>query len=143
MAEMAFGSGLRLAELLALRIKDVDLDGGTITVRGRKGDKDRVTCLPQSLITRLAPHLEKVRSQWQADRTRNAAAIALPDGLERKFPRAWIESPSLPNKAPAGSSHTAGLYCVDKLCPMSETACQARTSLVCQSTMGTSGARLA
>ena len=93
MAEMAFGSGLRLAELLALRIKDVDLDGGTITVRGGKGDKDRVTCLPQSLIPRLGPHLDRVRSQWQADRTRNAPAIALPDGLERKFPRAGMDWP--------------------------------------------------
>jgi len=93
MAEMAFGSGLRLAELLALRIKDVDLDGGTITVRGGKGDKDRVTCLPRSLVFRLGPHLRRVRAMWESDRAAGAQPIFLPDGLERKFPRGGTEWP--------------------------------------------------
>lgn len=93
MAAMAFGSGLRLAELLALRIKDVDLDGGTITVRGGKGDKDRVTCLPRGLAFRMGPHLRKVRALWEADRAAGAAPIYLPDGLERKFPRGGTEWP--------------------------------------------------
>jgi len=91
MAEMAFGSGLRLAELLALRIKDVDLDGGTITVRGGKGDKDRVTCLSRGLAFRFGPHLARVRALWEEDRARGAAAIYLPDGLERKMPRAGAD----------------------------------------------------
>ena len=91
MAGMAFGSGLRLAELLALRIKDVDLEGGTITVRGGKGNKDRVTCLPRSLVFRLGPHLRRVRAMWEADRARGALPVFLPDGLERKFPRGGAE----------------------------------------------------
>lgn len=91
MAEMAFGSGLRLAELLALRIKDVDLEGGTITVRGGKGNKDRVTCLPRSLVFRLGPHLRRVRAMWEADRARGALPVFLPEGLERKFPRGGAE----------------------------------------------------
>ena len=93
MAEMAFGSGLRLAELLALRIKDVDLDSCTITIHGGKGDKDRVTCLSRTLAFRLGPHLQRLRAQWQADRTRNAAPIYIPDGLERKYPHAGTEWP--------------------------------------------------
>jgi integron integrase len=93
MAEMAFGSGLRLAELLALRIKDVDIDTHTITVRGGKGDKDRVTCLSHQLASRLGPHLERTRAQWERDRANGAAPIYLPDGLERKYPRAGCDWP--------------------------------------------------
>lgn len=88
MAEMAFGSGLRLAELLALRIKDVDLDGGAITVRGGKGDKDRVTCLPRSLVFRLGPHLRRVRALWEEDRANGAPGVYVPEEVGRKFPRA-------------------------------------------------------
>lgn len=93
MAEMAYGSGLRLAELLALRIKDVDIGGGAITVRGGKGDKDRVTCLPRSLSMKLGPYLARVRALWDRDRAAGKAPIALPDGLERKFPNAGREWP--------------------------------------------------
>lgn len=57
MAELAYGSGLRIAELLALRIKDIDLHACLVTVRGGKGDKDRMTVLPKSLLLRLHTHL--------------------------------------------------------------------------------------
>jgi len=50
MAELLYGSGLRLTELLRLRIKDIDLDRRQLTVRSGKGDKDRVTVLPESLV---------------------------------------------------------------------------------------------
>lgn len=93
MAQVAYGSGLRLAELLELRMKDVDLDGRLITVRGGKGDKDRVTCLPQSLVFALRAHVAKCRVIYDRDRTEGAPPIALPDELERKFPNAGREWP--------------------------------------------------
>jgi integron integrase len=93
MAEVAYGSGLRLAELLALRVKDVDFVSRLISVRGGKGDKDRVTCLPQSVAFKLRAHLEQCRTMWEADRARGANAIYLPDGLERKFPNGGKEWP--------------------------------------------------
>jgi len=93
MAEMAYGGGLRIAELMALRIKDVDIEGGSITVRGGKGDKDRVTCLPRALAMRLGPWVARVRSLWEEDRRDGRAPVALPDGLERKFPNAGLEWP--------------------------------------------------
>src|SRR5690606_38323393 len=43
MARLLYGTGMRLAEMLALRIKDVDFSAGTIHVRGGKGGKDRIT----------------------------------------------------------------------------------------------------
>lgn len=93
MAEVAYGSGLRLAELLELRVKDVDFDSHLITVRGGKGDKDRMTCLPQSVAFKLRAHIQQCRAMWEEDRQRGAAAIYLPDGLERKFPNGGKEWP--------------------------------------------------
>lgn len=93
MAQVAYGSGLRLAELLSLRIKDVDFNACLITVRGGKGDKDRVTCLPRSLVFVLRAHLERIRVLYDRDRAAGANPIYLPDGLERKYPNAGREWP--------------------------------------------------
>ncbi len=93
MAQVAYGSGVRLAELLALRVKDIDLDACLITVRGGKGDKDRVTCLPRSLVFTLRAHLERIRLLYDADRQAGAMPVYLPDQLERKYPNAGREWP--------------------------------------------------
>lgn len=93
MAEVAYGSGLRIAELLALRVKDVDFDSRLITVRGGKGDKGRITCLPQTVAFKLRSHLERCRAMWEQDRARGACPIYLPDALERKFPNGGREWP--------------------------------------------------
>ena len=61
MAGLMYGSGLRLMELLRLRIKDVDLERGQMTVRAGKGDKDRVTVLSQTLVERLRAHRDRLR----------------------------------------------------------------------------------
>jgi integron integrase len=93
MAEVAYGSGLRIAELLKLRVKDVDFDSCLISVRGGKGDKDRVTCLPRTVAFKLRAHLERCRSLWERDRSKGANAIYMPDGLDRKFPNGGKEWP--------------------------------------------------
>lgn len=93
MAQVAYGSGLRIAELLHLRIKDVDWSAGLITVRGGKGDKDRVTCLPKSLAIPLEKHLVRVRALYDEDRATGSPPVWLPDLLERKFPNAGREWP--------------------------------------------------
>jgi integrase len=56
MAKLLYGSGLRLMECLRLRVKDVDLTQRIITVRDGKGEKDRVTMLPESLVEPLRAH---------------------------------------------------------------------------------------
>lgn len=93
MASFAYGTGIRLAELLALRIKDIDLDAHLVTVRGGKGDKDRITCLPRALDIPLHQHLQRVRVTYDRDRAASANPIYLPSGLERKFPNAGREWP--------------------------------------------------
>ena len=88
MAELMYGSGLRLTELLRLRIKDVDLDRLRVTVRGGKGDKDRMTMLPEKLVEGLRAHRDRVRGLYEADRAAGLAGVWLPEALERKYPGA-------------------------------------------------------
>jgi len=88
MAELMYGSGLRLLELLRLRIKDLDLDRRQLIVRAGKGGKDRLTLLPESLVERLRNHREAVRKQFEEDRRGGLPGVWLPEGLERKYPKA-------------------------------------------------------
>jgi integron integrase len=88
MAELMYGSGLRLTELLRLRIKDVDLDRLRVTVRAGKGDKDRMTVLPEKLVEGLRAHRDRVRELYESDRAADLAGVWLPEALERKYPGA-------------------------------------------------------
>jgi integron integrase len=90
-AQLLYGSGLRLMEALRLRIKDVDLEQRCITVRSGKGDKDRLTVLPARLVEPLKRHLRDVRRQHQDDLADGWGAVELPHALERKYPNAARE----------------------------------------------------
>lgn len=90
MAELAYGSGLRLMELLRLRVHHLDLERGRLQVFAGKGDKDRVTVLPGKLVPALREHLAKLRNLWQADRKVGLPGVWLPEGLDRKFPKAGV-----------------------------------------------------
>jgi site-specific recombinase XerD len=87
-ARLQYGAGLRLSELVRLRIKEVDLERGTLTVRMGKGDKDRMTVLPKSLREQIAEQIEKAREIWRKDREEGLAGVYLPGALARKFRRA-------------------------------------------------------
>lgn len=87
-ARLQYGAGLRVSELTRLRVQDVDLVRGSVTVRGGKGDKDRVTVLPKSLADELAGQIEKSRELWERDREAGQAGVYLPGALARKFRRA-------------------------------------------------------
>jgi integron integrase len=84
-AQLLYGGGLRLMEALRLRIKDVDLEQHCITVRCGKGDKDRRTVLPASLVETLKGHMQGVRRVHQADLAVGWGAVELPHALERKY----------------------------------------------------------
>ena len=90
MAELAYGSGLRLMELLRLRVHHLDLDRGRLQVFAGKGDKDRVTVLPEKLIPELRDHLGRLQGLWRADRAAAVPGVWLPEGLDRKYPKAGV-----------------------------------------------------
>jgi site-specific recombinase XerD len=85
MAELMYGSGLRVMELLRLRVKDVDLARLQVIVRAGKGDKDRVTMLAESLAERLRAHRDRLRGLYDQDRAAGLAGVWLPEALERKW----------------------------------------------------------
>lgn len=91
--DLLYGSGMRLFELLRLRVKDLDLERRQITVRDGKGFKDRVTMVPESLRTRLAGQLARVRAVYEADLQAGYQGVWLPDALARKYPNAPREWP--------------------------------------------------
>ena len=88
MAELMYGSGVRLMELLRLRIKDVDTERRQLVVRAGKGGKDRVTVLPKVLLEPLQRHRERLRLLHAEDQAAGAPGVWLPEGLDRKYPHA-------------------------------------------------------
>lgn len=92
MAALLYGSGLRLSECCALRVKDVDFDRKQICVRRGKGRKDRMALLPANLVNPLQEHLRRVEQQHHSDLQCGAGHVELPEALSRKYPsaaRAW------------------------------------------------------
>ncbi len=88
MGQLMYGGGLRLMECLRLRVKDVDFESQTITLRDTKSNRDRVTCLPGSVIPTLKLHLAKVKAQHDADLADGRGEVELPNALDRKYPSA-------------------------------------------------------
>ena len=88
---LCYGAGLRLSEGLRLRVKDVDLDQRTVTVRAGKGDKDRVTVLPASLVPAFAQQLAQRRKLHDVDLARGMVDVELPHALAKKYPNACRE----------------------------------------------------
>ena len=88
MAELLYGSGLRLMECLRLRIKDIDFGYNRITVRDAKGLRDRVALLPQRLQHPLRTESCRVKELHRQDLARGGGKVYLPFALERKYPNA-------------------------------------------------------
>jgi integron integrase len=88
LANLLYGSGLRLMEGLRLRVKDLQLDRGELIVRQAKGGKDRLTMLPGSLEVPLRAHLARLRQWYEEERRRGSPGVSLPFALGRKYPRA-------------------------------------------------------
>ncbi len=90
-ASLLYGSGLRLIESLRLRVKDIDFEQNLIVVRYGKGDKDRVTMLPESLKAPLRRQLDLVRLIHNRDLNEGYGEVYLPYALSIKYPSAGFE----------------------------------------------------
>jgi integron integrase len=91
MAQLLYGSGLRLMECIRLRVKDVDFGNHEILVRDAKGDHDRMTLLPDVLIPALQAQLKHARTLHETDLRAGRGEVWLPYALERKYPAAVRE----------------------------------------------------
>jgi integrase len=85
MVALLYGSGMRLTEVLRLRVKDVDFESNLIIVRDRKGEKDRTTILTISLVEELKTQLQNVKILNEEDLSKGFGAVWLPYALERKY----------------------------------------------------------
>jgi integron integrase len=90
-ANLLYGSGLRLMEAHRLRVKDLLLERGEIMVRDAKGGKDRVTVLPARLVAPLREYLAKLFERFDQQRKLRQPGVSLPAALARKFPYASIQ----------------------------------------------------
>jgi integron integrase len=88
MAQLLYGSGLRLQECCQLRVKDLDFDRGELRVRRGKGGRDRVTVLPGAVGAPLRAHLAQVRTVMARRAARGGGFVELPGALDRKIPSA-------------------------------------------------------
>lgn len=86
--KLLYGTGMRLLEGLRLRVKDLDLERREIVVRAGKGDKDRITMIPESLVDELRDHLAARRIMHDTDLATGYADVELPHAIERKYPHA-------------------------------------------------------
>jgi integron integrase len=101
MARMMYGTGLRLMECVRLRVKDLDFEALQVVVRGGKGDKDRITTLPVSLVEPLREHLVEVKRIHELDLRNGLGRTYMPEALERKWPNAaqeWIWQYAFPSQ---------------------------------------------
>ncbi|MDD4967482.1 integron integrase [Halothiobacillus sp.] len=85
---LLYGTGMRLLEGLRLRVKDVEFTRREIIIREGKGNKDRVTMLPENLVLPLSAHLEKVKALHQRDLDAGFGSVYLPSALAVKYPNA-------------------------------------------------------
>ena len=95
--ELLYGTGMRLNEVLALRIPDIDFDRNEITARFGKGGKDRRVMLPKSLIAKLKKHITEVKCIHDKDLADGWSAVQLRDGMSKRsseiakeFRRQWL-----------------------------------------------------
>ena len=93
MAGVMYGSGLRLMECVRLRVKDIDFAQHQIMVRDGKGQKDRITMLPERFANALQEHLGRIKAIYEQDIVQETAEVYIWPALARKYPQAgkeWI-----------------------------------------------------
>ena len=107
-----YGGGLRLMECLRLRVKDLDFERLQVTVREGKGDKDRVTLLPEAIVEPLQQHLTHVRQAHEQALREGYGSVELPYALARKYPHAdrewgwqYVYSAAQPSIDPRSGAH--------------------------------------
>ncbi len=86
MASLLYGGGMRLMECVRLRVKDIDFEKQTLVIREGKGNKDRVTVLPSSLVTPLERQVARVRALHEGDLAAGHGEVFMPEALARKYP---------------------------------------------------------
>jgi integron integrase len=91
LVHVLYGTGMRLMEVARLRVQDIDFGLNSIIVRAGKGDKDRITVMPEAIKTTLGEHLANVKTIHEEDLEKGFGEVYLPKALDRKYPDAARE----------------------------------------------------
>lgn len=86
--QLLYGTGMRLMELVRLRVQDIDFGSNLIFIRSGKGDKDRTTVFPETLKESLDTHIKEAKALHEKDLKNGHGEVYLPFALERKYPNA-------------------------------------------------------
>lgn len=90
-AHLLYGGGMRISEVLRIRIKDIDTETSSLTIRASKGDKDRVTIISKGTMSLLSEQIEKVtllHLKWKQNKSWQG--VHLPKALGNKYPQAYF-----------------------------------------------------
>lgn len=115
-ARLLYGGGLRLMEGVRLRVKDVDFARNEIIVRDGKGQKDRVTVMPASLVAPLKRHIARVQLIHHQELAENRGDVYLPDALARK------------SKGAIGVGLAVRVSCDGSVCRSAQRSCASASS---------------
>jgi integron integrase len=88
MAELLYGTGMRILECCRLRVKDIDFARRQVIIREAKGDRDRAVPLPTRVAPRLQEQVERVSRQHAKDLRAGHGRVWLPHALREKYPSA-------------------------------------------------------
>jgi integron integrase len=87
-AQLMYGCGLRIGDMIALRIKDISFERRQLTIKTAKGDKWRYTGFPEVLHESVAQQIASVQALHQRDECQNPNGVSLPGAYRRKSPSA-------------------------------------------------------
>jgi integron integrase len=91
LVHILYGTGMRLMEVARLRIQDIDFGINSIIVRAGKGDKDRMTVLPDAVKNQLKEHLAATEKIHKQDLAKGFGEVYMPEALDRKYTNAARE----------------------------------------------------
>lgn len=90
-ARLLYHTGMRIGDVLDLRVQDIDFENSELVLRAGKGDKDRIVPLPRVLLPELRAQLARVECLWKRD-VLDRVPVALPTAVYNKSARyglAW------------------------------------------------------
>jgi integron integrase len=90
-AQLMYGCGLRISDVVGLRLKDISFDRKQLSVKAGKGDKWRFTSFPEVIHSAVHRQIDSVRVLWSRDKEQNPNGVGLPDNYRKKCPSAALD----------------------------------------------------
>lgn len=107
LCHLLYAAGLRVSEVVNLRVRDVRIKDSRLIIREAKGGKDRIVTLSCGLVPALERQMLHARAVHENDRA-EGLPIQLPGQLRVKYPAwqfAWEWAWIFPQRDPCVDSH--------------------------------------